>query len=108
MKRFLAGALALSLLGGTAALAQPGHDDHRGGPQNHGGPGPQDHGGGGRHWNHGDHLDNRYGANQPVTNWRSHHLSAPRHGYHWVRSGDDYVEAALVGGLIGSVVAASR
>ena len=65
------------------------------------------HGGGGRHWQHGQRLDNRYGAYQEV-DWRSHHLAAPRRGYHWVRSGDDYVQAALVGGLIATAIAATR
>ena len=103
MKRILTAALALSLLGGAAATAQPRHmdrHDDRGG--NH------DNRGGGRHWNQGQRLDNRYGAYQPVNDWRSRRLPAPRRGYHWVRSGDDYVQAALVGGLIASVIAASR
>ncbi|CAN5117792.1 hypothetical protein BH09PSE2_BH09PSE2_21940 [soil metagenome] len=67
-----------------------------------------DNRGGGRHWNQGQRLDNRYGAYAPVNDWRSRRLAAPRRGYQWVRSGDDYVPAALVGGLIASVVAASR
>ena len=61
-----------------------------------------------RHWNRGQRLDNRYGQYSEVRDWRARRLAAPRRGYHWVRSGDDYVQAALVGGLIASVIAASR
>ena len=61
-----------------------------------------------RHWRQGQRLDNRYGAYAPVNDWRSRRLPPPRRGYHWVRSGDDYVQAALVGGLIASVIAATR
>ncbi len=61
-----------------------------------------------RHWRQGERLDNRYGSYTVVSDWRSRRLAPPRRGYHWVRSGDDYVQAALVGGLIATVIAASR
>ena len=60
-----------------------------------------------RHWRQGERLDRRYGAWQTV-DWRANRLPAPRRGYHWVRSGDDYVQAALVGGLIAAVIAANN
>jgi Ni/Co efflux regulator RcnB len=63
---------------------------------------------GGRHWRQGDRLDRRYGSYTVVSDWRSRRLPPPRRGYHWVRSGDDYVLAALTGGLIASVIAASN
>ena len=92
-------------MGGAAASAQDRHDDHRGSDR---GPDRHDNNGGGHHWHAGQRLDNRYGNYKPVNDWRAHHLAAPRRGYHWVRSGDDYVQAAVIGGLIASVVAATR
>jgi Ni/Co efflux regulator RcnB len=35
-----------------------------------------------------------------VSNWRSHRLSAPPRGYHWVQVGPDYVLAAIATGVI--------
>jgi Ni/Co efflux regulator RcnB len=35
-----------------------------------------------------------------VTDWRGHHLSAPPRGYHWVRTGDDFVLVAIATGVI--------
>ena len=61
-----------------------------------------------RRWRQGERLDRRYGAYTTVNDWRARRLPAPRRGYHWVRSGDDYVLAAVAGGLIASVIAASR
>ena len=105
MKRLLTAALALSLMGGAAAVAQDRHDDHRGDNR---GPDRHDNNGGGHHWNKGQRLDTRYGQYQEVGDWRAHHLAAPRRGSHWVRSGDDYVLAAVTTGLIASAIAASR
>jgi Ni/Co efflux regulator RcnB len=59
-------------------------------------------------WRQGQRLDRRYGDYAEVNDWRARRLPPPRRGYHWVRSGDDYVQAALVGGLIASVIAATR
>ena len=39
-----------------------------------------------------------------VDNWRSHRLSAPPRGYHWVQVGGDYVLAAVATGIIASVL----
>lgn len=61
-----------------------------------------------RRWRQGERLDRRYGGYTVVNDWRARRLPAPRRGYHWVRSGDDYVLAAVAGGLIASVIAASR
>jgi Ni/Co efflux regulator RcnB len=35
-----------------------------------------------------------------VEDWRSHNLSAPPRGYHWVQSGSDYVLVAIATGII--------
>ncbi|QNA88145.1 RcnB family protein [Massilia sp. Dwa41.01b] len=39
-----------------------------------------------------------------VDNWRSHRLSAPPRGHHWVQVGNDYVLAAIATGIIASVL----
>lgn len=61
-----------------------------------------------RRWRTGQRLDRRYGGYSEVRDWRSRRLPAPRRGYHWVRQGNDYVLAALAGGLIASVIAANN
>ena len=47
------------------------------------------------------HYHNRHYV---VDNWRSHRLSAPPRGYHWVQVGGDYVLAAVATGIIASVL----
>ncbi|MDB5791902.1 MAG: putative transrane protein [Massilia sp.] len=39
-----------------------------------------------------------------VDNWRSHRLSAPPRGHHWVQVGNDYVLATIATGIIASVL----
>jgi len=38
-----------------------------------------------------------------VDNWRSHRLSAPPRGHHWVQVGNDYVLAAVATGIIANI-----
>jgi Ni/Co efflux regulator RcnB len=61
----------------------------------------------------GPNHDLRRGARLPssyhhrqyvVDNWRSHRLSAPPRGYHWVQAGDDYVLAAIATGIIAQIM----
>ena len=110
MKRTLVGALMLATLAGAVtasqAAAQPGREmrQDRGGDR-HGARQDQHQG---RHWRQGDRLDRRYGSYAVVNDWNTRRLPPPRRGYHWVRSGDDYVLAALAGGLIASVIAANN
>lgn len=115
MKRILLSAVALALVAGTAATAQPygdrqdirqdRHDirqdqrDIRGDRRDI----RQDRGF--HHYGRGERLDTRYGAYSEVGDWRGHRLNAPPRGYHWVRHNNDYVLAALGTGLIASVIA---
>jgi Ni/Co efflux regulator RcnB len=114
MKYLISGVIALSLLGSTAAFAQP---DDRGPPgqnqeqrHDHGGPGDShDRDGPGRdrpHWSRGDRMPDQYQQDSYVANdWRQHHLRRPPHGYHWVRNDDnDYVLAAITTGIIAEIV----
>jgi Ni/Co efflux regulator RcnB len=103
MKRLIAAAMALSLLGGTAAEAAPyfHRDAHPGrhvvhyGPRHGGFVGPRHH-----VWVRGERLSPRFGNYVVVNDWRFHHLRRPPHGYHWVRYGNDYVLSAIATGLI--------
>jgi Ni/Co efflux regulator RcnB len=91
MKRFAYAALAAALL--TApALAQPHRDDRDGGAD----------------WRPGGHVSQEYWGHQHEVDWRAHHLRQPPRGYHWVQNGNNYVLAAVAGGLIASIVAANR
>ena len=52
----------------------------------------------------GQRLPSNYHNRQYVVdNWRSHRLSAPPRGHHWVQVGNDYVLAAIATGVIASV-----
>ena len=103
MKRTLTAAIALSLLGGTAVLAQPGRHDH--GP-----PGRPGDFGPGHRWGRGERLPRGYYTDRRyyVNDWRARRLSAPPRGYRWVRRDDNYLLVAATTGLIASVIAASR
>jgi Ni/Co efflux regulator RcnB len=48
-----------------------------------------------------------YWGPQYEVDWRAHHLRQPPRGYHWVRNGNNYVLAAVAGGLIASIIAAT-
>ena len=108
MKKVLSAALALSLLGGTAAMAQWHDRDHdRGGYGWHGrGADPW----AARHWGRGDRLPREYwSSSYEVRDWNRYHLRRPPRGYHWVRTGTgDYVLAAIATGLIADIIANSR
>lgn len=49
----------------------------------------------------GGRLHRQYrGRQHVVNNWRQHRLSAPPRGYHWVRTGGDFVLVGSTSGLI--------
>lgn len=49
----------------------------------------------------GDRLPVEYRHRQyVVSDWRSHNLSAPPRGYHWVQSGADFILVAVATGVI--------
>jgi Ni/Co efflux regulator RcnB len=53
----------------------------------------------------GARLPSRYRNHQYVVdNWRSHRLSAPPRGYHWVQTGADYVLVGIATGLIADMI----
>ena len=114
MKHIFTVALALTLLGGTAAMAQPNSRD-RNGPGNYNsgnnyGPDRYDqyrNNPGVRmsqpRWSRGDRLPQQYRNNRQydVSDWQQRHLRRPPRGYHWVRDdNNNYFLAALTTGLI--------
>ena len=59
-----------------------------------------------RDWAYGQRMPSYYRSNQYVVNDYSRYgLRAPPRGYHYVRSGNDVVLAAIAGGLITAVIA---
>lgn len=135
MKRLLTGALALSLLTGTAAMAQPDHRD-RGDQRNDQGGYSQDrdhgyhqdrghgydqdrghgyNGGGerhdnGHHWARGQRMPATYYRDSSrYVDYRAYHLRAPPRGYRWVRTDDNnYAMVAITTGLIAALIASNR
>ncbi len=84
MKHLLAAVSALSLLASAGvAAAQPHHDWHKGGRIE------------AADWNRGAR----------VSDWRGHHLHAPRRGYEWRDVDGNYVLAAVAGGAIADIIA---
>jgi Ni/Co efflux regulator RcnB len=123
MKRLLTAALALTLLTGTAAMAQPDHHDDHGG---YGQQGRDDRGGhdnrgydrsrevhqrnddrrAEHRWARGERLpSNYYQSRTYYVDYRSHHLRRPPSGYQWVRVDNNYALVALTTGLIASIIA---
>ncbi len=59
-----------------------------------------------RDWSYGQRMPSYYRSNHYVVNDYSRYgLRAPPRGYHYVRSGNDVVLAAIAGGLITAVIA---
>lgn len=69
-----------------------------------------DRGAGPHHAYHrGDRLPARENSKQYIVNdWRAQHLKEPPRGHHWVRSGDDYVLAAIATGVIADIELSHR
>lgn len=109
MKYLLSAAIALTLLGGPAALAQRDNPNHQGqnpAPfQNNGSPGDRqglnqfnrDQ----PHWSRGDRLSTDYRSGQyVVSDWKANHLRKPTRGHHWVRVNNRFLLIAIGSGLI--------
>jgi Ni/Co efflux regulator RcnB len=90
------------MLGGSAALAQPYHDNGR-----HEGWYKDRHDRADRHhWRRGERLPAAYYRNSGYyVDYRAHHLRAPPRGYRWVRVDNDYILVAAATGLIASIIA---
>jgi Ni/Co efflux regulator RcnB len=117
MKYLISTAIALALLGSSAALAQPGNPYSQGqntGPwQNSGGPGDRQdfnhHNWDQPHWSRGDRLSTDYRSDQyVVSDWRGHHLRKPPRHHHWVHVHGRYMLVRIGNGLIVDVYLGGR
>jgi Ni/Co efflux regulator RcnB len=117
MKRLLTAALALTLLGGTAASAQSynhdnrndGHRDGYSQRRDNDRHDSRDRHDNRRHWSKGQRLDRSYRADRYyVADYRRHGLRTPPRGYRWQRVDDNYILASVASGLISSVILANR
>jgi Ni/Co efflux regulator RcnB len=98
MKKILIAAVALSLLGGAAANAQPyGHDNRQDARHDQRDNHPQ--------WRQGQRLPAQYRTRGHYVDYHRHHLRAPPRGYQWVQVDNNYALVALTSGLIASLVA---
>jgi Ni/Co efflux regulator RcnB len=94
--------MALSLTTPGFASAEDNDRNNRGREehaQNERGAGP----------NHSYHKGDRLPAAEhtkqfEVNDWHSRNLREPPNGYHWVRSGDDFVLAAVATGVIADIL----
>ena len=110
MKRLILAAAALTLLA-APAFAQDRHDDHHDNNMmmNH-----DDHHPGNmmmqaHSWRKGDRIGAAdWGRGARVSDYGHYHLSRPPRGYEWRRVDNNYVLAAVAGGVIASVIAASH
>ena len=115
MKRLFTAALALSLMAGTAAIAQPDRRDDRNGQyqrqdeDRRAHANGHDKGDGGQHrkWSRGQRLPSDYYADRSrYVDYRANHLRRPPRGYQWVQADDNYALVALASGLIASIAIA--
>jgi Ni/Co efflux regulator RcnB len=113
MKRFIIAAAALTLLASPVFAQDNDHrDEHRSDSMtmNHRDDHPnsmmmQAH----HDWHKGDRIGrDDWGRGEHVADYHQYHLSRPPHGYEWRRVDNNYVLAAVAGGLIASVIAASH
>ncbi len=118
MKRIIGLLAAATLLAGTTgAFAQPNHDDHNQGRDDHSkmqmqmkGPSMTMtmHGPSHPNWKKGGHIArNDWGRGSHI-DYREHHLRKPPRGYEWRQVDNNYVLAAVATGLIASVILASH
>jgi Ni/Co efflux regulator RcnB len=116
MKRLIIASAAFTLLAAPVgvALAQDHHDDHPGNTMmmnhnDHPGNSMMMHAAGAHAWHKGDHIGaDDWNRGSRVSDYGHYHLSRPPHGYEWRRVDNNYVLAAVAGGVIASVIAASQ
>ena len=107
MRKFLIGTVAIALLAGSAASAQPYNGpqrDNQGQDQSyHQQPPVRAH-----QWARGQRLPSQYRARTAYVDYRSHRLRPPPRGHQWVRADNQYVLVALTSGLIADIIANAR
>ena len=108
MNKLLIGALALSLVAGSAAVAQPrGYNEAWHGGQNDNSPhrGWGQDRGANNQWRRGQRMGyNDWNSARPVGDYRAHNRRRPGRGYEWRESNGQYVLGAVATGLIVSTI----
>ncbi|WP_068093216.1 RcnB family protein [Novosphingobium rosa] len=125
MRKTISAIMLATLLTPALAMAQPGRDDHRGGPDrgDHRGPDRGDHRGPGgfgpnrggpggppngwHQFRKGDRFDRGRAWNYGEIDYRRYNgrLRPPPRGYRWVRNGNDALLIGITSGVIASVIA---
>jgi Ni/Co efflux regulator RcnB len=117
VKRLISAAIALTLLGGTAALAQRDYPNYQNqnSDQRQNNDGRFNSGINESHndrprWSRGDRLPEQYRQDRyAVTDWQQHNLRTPPRGYRWVRNDNDqYVLAGVTSGIIVEIVSQNQ
>ena len=115
MKRFIIAAAALTLLAAPSFAQDNDHrDDHRSDQNNSMMNHRDDHPGNAmmqahHDWHKGDRIGgDDWNRGEHISDYRQYHLRRPPHGYEWRRVDNNYVLAAVAGGVIASVIAASH
>jgi Ni/Co efflux regulator RcnB len=109
MKRLLIATTALTLL--VAPLSAAFAKDHGDRPDNRGDAMTNDRHDNGRHrgWYKGGRIEhNDWNRGERINDYGYYRLSRPPVGYEWRRVDDNYVLAAVAGGLIASVILANH
>ena len=120
MKKFIAAAVAMSLIG-TSAMAAPynGGRDRGHAEQSYRQHTPHQADNGKRfsqnryaqqnrytQWKKGDRFDRKRAANYRVIDKpRNYRLNTPPRGYQWVRSGNDAVLVGITSGIVAAILA---
>lgn len=117
MKRVIAAALCLTMLGSTAAMANPVvyrspsktvvHVDKHGNRHVERRVVRRDTHQRGHHWRRGERLPPNYRSHR-VSDWQRYHLRRPPAGHYWTRVDNNYVLVAATTGLIASIIAAAH
>ena len=91
--------LALTLIGGVAAVAQEHPGDHQDDPHSHYVKHDE--------WKKGSRIQTDDWNRGAQVDYKQHHLNTPPRGYEWREVDGNYVLAAAATGLIASVIIAS-
>ena len=106
MKRLICAALVLTLIGAPAALAR---DHHRGHHNNFRSHSIQRSHSVQHSWQRGARFSRFNGDRYAViSDWNRYQLRRPPDGYHWVRSGSDFVLVAIGTGIIADIALSNR
>jgi Ni/Co efflux regulator RcnB len=117
MKSIVSGVIAIALLTGSSAFAQPGgHRDRQAGNGDHSNDGRHDRSNNRRHvgwgqdrgdnhnWSRGERMGYNDWNNAPRVDYRKYHLRQPPRGYEWRRQNDRFILGAIAGGLVSAII----